>query len=355
MPSSLSFCYPSASSPSSFFYGRLLLALLVFGVLELAWEVAQAVMRQQRGPAQQPNQKTEPSPKELDLYQCPSHTMALDMFNAEEPQVYLPNDRKILQHFEDYARNFRHQEYDAWGLTYSEVKEKLAAWKMNHSMAHVKSGDSMYESAMGIGLNLIMTTELLYETRGVTNLTVFGNDYVEESVEIANSLYESGIAFPNSTTQRRRWIPFCPGDSRNLSYIPSNTFDVVFSGHITPLQDPLQMGDKWKATIVKKLCDSKDAHDQAQIELMQRQQNDWFHAWIVEMIRIAKPGTILSVDEVSRPLCEERGDWGGVPPSYWQKGKEVYGWDIDPKSIVFGKDNIFSSNRYHVLMQKSLS
>ena len=31
----------------------------------------------------------------------------------------------------------------------------------------------------------------------------------------------------------------CQGDSGNLSWVPSNAFDLVYTGYITPLQDPL--------------------------------------------------------------------------------------------------------------------
>lgn len=89
------------------------------------------------------------------------------------------------------------------------------------------------------------------------------------------------------------------------------------------------------------MCDSNDADDREKTELMQKVQNDWYNEWIVEMIRNAKPGAIIAVDEVSQPLCAEQRDWGGVNQYYWKTGKDRYGWDIDPISITLANDNIF--------------
>ena len=85
---------------------------------------------------------------------------------------------------------------------------------------------------------------------------------------------------------------------------------------------------------------------------MQRRQNDWFGNWVGEMVRIAKPGAAVIVEQVSLPFCSDPNDWGGVPREFWKSGVEKYGWDIDPESIEMETDKVFGV-RYHVFMRKN--
>lgn len=70
------------------------------------------------------------------------------------------------------------------------------------------------------------------------------------------------------------------------------------------------------------------------------------------MVRIAKPGKAVIVEQVSHPYCDEYRDWGGVAKEWWKPAIEQYGWDVDPASIIMEKDEIFT-NRYHVFMRKN--
>ena len=73
-------------------------------------------------------------------------------------------------------------------------------------------------------------------------------------------------------------------------------------------------------------------------------------AWVVEMVRIAKPGAPVIVESVSLPLCQAPWDWGGVSRDFW-KG-QVHAWpQVDPDSLEFGVDNMYPG-RYHVYFRK---
>jgi len=271
------------------------------------------------------------------LYNCPEHTLNPDGLNADEPENYLPFAAHIMQNMTSYIENFHHEEYDAWGYSYDHIKSNYIEWKVQ-AFADVKSGDWIYESAAGLGLNLLMTAEILEQEKGVRDLVLFGNEYVEQSVMIAKKLHDSHKMFPSSTIMGQ----FCPGDSRDLSYIPDNIFDVVFSGYITPLQDPLEYGEDWsKQTRLD--CDA----DPNAVERAHAIQADWYRVWVGEMIRIAKNGAPVIVEQVSRPLCDEEDDWGGVDRSFWMTLEGV-----DPKFTYFVDDTIFHSRRYHVFMRK---
>lgn len=64
------------------------------------------------------------------------------------------------------------------------------------------------------------------------------------------------------------------------------------------------------------------------------------------MIRIAKPGAPVIVEQVSYPFCEAQFDWGGVGQDFWATVE-----DIDPATIEFEDDRLFRK-RYHVFMRK---
>ena len=58
------------------------------------------------------------------------------------------------------------------------------------------------------------------------------------------------------------------------------------------------------------LCDGTDWRDVTLREVAQRRQEDFYAAWVGEMIRIAKPGKPIIVEHVSQPKCDDREDWG---------------------------------------------
>ena len=54
----------------------------------------------------------------------------------------------------------------------------------------VEGGYTIYESMAGIGLNLYLTLEILYEVKGVKNIRVYGNDYKALSAEKDNKMFD---------------------------------------------------------------------------------------------------------------------------------------------------------------------
>ena len=70
------------------------------------------------------------------------------------------------------------------------MKDSLRPWKVKAFVPYLKSGDSIYESACGSGLNLLLTLEVLLENN-ITSITVSGNDYLEKSIYRANQIWGS--------------------------------------------------------------------------------------------------------------------------------------------------------------------
>ena len=104
------------------------------------------------------------------------------------------------------------------------------------------------------------------------------------------------------------------------------------------------------------LCNATDDDWEAAklVKLAQEKQNDWFGLWVSEMVRIAKPGAAVIVEQVSVPYCNDIDDWGGVSQDFWRSGVGNYGWDIDPSSIEMEDDKVFAETRYHVFMRKNI-
>jgi len=163
-----------------------------------------------------------------------------------------------------------------------------------------------------------MTVEILYEELGIDNLNVYGIEYVQTSVDNANAILDSALSTTssnpstkssniNTTTGGAKLAsPICKGDATDLFFVPSNSFDLVFTGYIDPIVDPLQLykelGRKMKASDLCSATNTTSTHSNSNKEtknewariklkkLDQRAQEDWYASWISEMIRIAKRG-----------------------------------------------------------------
>ncbi len=287
------------------------------------------------------------------IYTCPNISSFESNFNENESSEYTPRDEKILSNLDAYVATFRHRSFDAWSRTFDEYKKDVYSWKSSHFVMNLKTGDAIYESACGTGLNILMTLEIVQqESNGtITNLTFYGNDYVPQSVKIANLLAKRRNFFPSNARLGR----ICQGNSLNLSYVPSNVFDLVFTGYITPLQNPLDFKYSDESKLLNQyrtICTEKARTREA--VLMQQRQDDWFGQWVKEMVRIAKPGASILIEQVSLPFCEILYDWGGVNQSFWTRGAREYGWNVE--GIGFGTNKrsrgAVDSERYHVFMRK---
>jgi hypothetical protein len=286
------------------------------------------------------------------IRECPSTswTGAHSSINNSHQLLYDKQSKQIAENWTDFLANFRNSSFDSAGKTYLEVKADLSEWKVAHYVPYLQSGDVIFESACGVGINLILTLEILQE-HGLTNIRVEGSDILPNSVNLANRMLHDVLGDSNHLV--------CVGDSTNLNYIPNDSYDLVFTGFITPLDDPLglNLGYDLNLRRLKQVCpDRKDHHigwkDGALHRLAQLRQEVWFGGWVGELVRIAKPGAPIIVEQVSPPFCEADHDWGGVSRDFWSDAISRYRWDVDPSSLELGDDHAFDT-RYHVFMRKA--
>jgi hypothetical protein len=130
-------------------------------------------------------------------------------------------------------------------------------------------------------------------------------------------------------------------------------FDLVYTGYISPLSDPLRLADELgirsDADLYGHYTEYCESSDKSKAERAQHLQEEWYAQWVGEMIRIAKPGAKVIVEQVSYPLCRAYYDWGGVSQNFWNRSMAKYQWDVD--SLEYQDDIIFR-HRYHVMMRK---
>ena len=289
-------------------------------------------------------------------FTCPREVKRAENFDDQSfEEVYTNVSQRIMEaNISSYLEGFREASFDGWDETYEEVKEGLHDWKVKHFAKYLKDGDSVYESACGIGLNLFLTLEIMQEVMQLKDIKVYGNEYVEESAELANNILDYLLPQANASKG-----VICQGDSTDLHFVPSNSFDLVYTGYVSTLLNPLNFNGKNinenYGIFYDHLCATKDAHWEAEklVEIMQERQEDWFGLWVSEMIRIAKPGAPVIIEQVSQPYCTDTEDWGGVPAGFWKAGITKYGWDIDISSITMEDDEVFKTTRYHVFMKKN--
>jgi hypothetical protein len=284
-------------------------------------------------------------------YECPAIKEYIPN-DKEEASWYDEKSRQIKNNVTEFLSVFRQAEFDNWGHSYEEVKKGMYHWKSN-MFRELKDGASIYESACGVGLNMYMTLEIVQEELGLTNLAVYGNEYVPESVDIAREVWnvDRRESLPCSAIQGR----ICTGDSTDLHDVPSAAFDLVYTGYLTPMMDPLDFKESGDGNYARMttICNSKDNPEMVKLAVkMQERQNDWYGQWVGQMIRLAKPGAPVIVEQVSYSFCSAIYDWGGVDQDFWPAAIDRYQWDVDPDSFVFERDTIFRK-RYHVYMKKN--
>eukprot|EP00978_Attheya_sp_CCMP212_P048156 scaffold479533_cov130-Attheya_sp.AAC.1 len=245
-------------------------------------------------------------------YECPAtfEKSASDELNPLTPYEW---NNTLSKNSSAYHDN----RYDGGDMTYDVKKESLRAFKAKYFGDDLKSGHSIYESACGNGFSLLMTSEILEEELGIHSLTLYGNDYASESIERTKQVL--GSLASHGTKGAR----FCAGDSTNLTFVPSRSFDLVYTGSIHPTIDPLNLMDiapksmKNHKQMFKSLCKSDDWTAKKLVELDQRAQEDWYASWVSEMVRIAKAGKFVVAMDVSFPQCEDLNALGGVSKEWW--------------------------------------
>ena len=253
------------------------------------------------------------------------------------------------------TENYRNEVYDGFGLPYEQAKADISNYITEYFVPPLRrnGGGSIYESACGTAANLLMTLEIIAEN-GVKDVTVYGSEYLADSVTIARQMLEAHM--PDSFHMGS----ICQADSTNLEHVPSDSIDVVFTGYIDPLVDPLGLHPGDDTNTAKKnsiaRCESANEEDHGIAEREQRAQEEWFARWVTEMVRITKPGGSVIIEDVAKPICEIKRDWGGVSQTWWAIAIAKYGWDIDVDSISIepGPRNLkkYKGRRYNVAMRK---
>ena len=239
--------------------------------------------------------------------------------------------------------------------TYAERKRTLQDWKVKQFGRALQSGGMIYESGTGIGTNLALTLEILSEKLGIYNLEVYGNDMLDTSVKKAQELIKGNDLGGAILGE------ICVADSTHLFHVPSNIFDVAYSGYVDPLDDPLEIGHSVEHNRkYEELCktyQAKTSPDWYKLKLAtlsQDIQEEWYGLWVSELVRITKPGGTIILENNAQPYCDDELDWGGVARSFWSKAKAKYDWDIDEKLITFADSGeALDHDHYHVAMIKS--
>ena len=281
-----------------------------------------------------------------DLFECPTEVGKAKNDLADYFEYY---DKYNAYNVENVS-GFRDNPYGGRDDTYNQMKDMVSPFKEEVFRENLENGDIIYESACGEGLNLLMTLEILRETN-LHNLTVYGNDYLAESIAIANSVFRQEAS--------EYMGKFCRGDSTNLSFVPSDTFDLAYTGFLDPLIDPLHMAadeDMEHDEIVghsRELCNSPEPWERKLAAAEQLAQEDWHSKWVTELVRIVKPGKIVIIEDVGYPLCSStESEWGGVSVEWWTEAVDKYRWDVDSQSIRIFLEPWYD-NRYNVVMRRN--
>lgn len=283
----------------------------------------------------------------------------------EEPilppsHIFYTNSSSVIQaisnDFDSYRENFRKMEYRDWGISYDAVKEAVRPWKKERFVANLKNGDSIFESGCGVGLNLIMTLEILQE-EDIRDVHLYGSTFGDDSA--ASYLIDGVLTEKEAVGSGKRGV-ICSANSVDLSFVHENTFDLVFTGHISSHPDPWQngLGDPEVLAHRDAICKDKnnDWKSATLLEIAQKEQNEWHRKWLENMVLIAKPGAPIIVEQVPSAYCSNGLDaWGGgVSHAFWEQAIEEYSLDVDVASVEFESDILFPDyRRYNVFMRKS--
>jgi hypothetical protein len=163
------------------------------------------------------------------LYKCPADksNTAANHHEGGWDQDYADEAKQISDNITQFMIDFRNSNFDGWGHTYEQVKAGMYHFKSKYYPPNLREGDTIYESACGVGLNLYMTLEILQETVGLEHLIIYGNEYVPISVGKANAVMD------HVAPAKARKGVICVGDSSNLDFVPSGSFDLVYTGYLT--------------------------------------------------------------------------------------------------------------------------
>lgn len=284
----------------------------------------------------------------LPIFACPADITASK--NDKDIQFYGDKRYTKKNWTDEELKKLKMTNIDGWDKSYNIMKQVRKDWILK-TFSELRPGDGIFESACGKGTNLLMKVELLKEKRGTDGFNVYGIDYRQAPVDEANDMFSQVLPRLGSSLG----APVCRGDATNLFFIPSESFDISYTGYIDPIIDPLGIESEPGSNLDPSgLCHEKNRTLNKLSKLDQEAQETWYAAWATELIRVTKKGKLVVVEEVSLPLCESPNDWGGVSKMWWKEAATIYNWDVDIDSIstinagTAGKEY----DRYNVVMRR---
>lgn len=133
-----------------------------------------------------------------------------------------------------------------------------------------------------------------------------------------------------------------------------------YSSHQRPLEDPLGFGGS-PAELgyrYQSICRPGGGFRNGEKGMplkkaAQEAQEQWATKWVTDMMRVARPGGLIVIENLSVPYCESADDLGGISQDWWstivQENQEA--WQVDPASLQITIDGL-RSWRYHVAMKR---
>jgi hypothetical protein len=297
--------------------------------------------------------------------------------------------------------------------TYNQVREHMTNWKTTKYVPTLKkTGASILELNCQIGLNLYMTYDIMSSQDG-TNLRdvhLYGIESNYRMAMLANTLLDTLLQMEANFVGGGKRGVICPipvvtatNDNVNhrsvqqdLSFIPDNSFDLVYTSHLRPIYatwDTITTTDSTEEpntpptneSIQQQrhvdICETKD-QDWKSMTLYtasQQQQEMLYGQYIYDMFRITKPGNVIAMEHVPIPYCDalvllhknnQHANnsntnpyplvWqGGVSQSFWYSNVTHvrYKWIdfMDITSIEMEVDTLYTNYpHYHVMMKKRL-
>ena len=339
-------------------------------------------------------------------------------------------DRDIRQYMDIGWNNYSNS--SPINVTYNTWKEQMTHWRTTKYIPSLKkTGANIFEVNCGLGLNLFMTYEIIHQSQpkddirdvhlyGSTTTTPttrhFSHYYNDDSIRTAmtaNVVLDTilqkeanfvgggkrGMICPTTTTTTTTTTSSSSTTSNNndqsnyhlsmeLSFIPDNSFDLVYTSYVPPLReiwdtDTNRMTNEEFVQRHVELCRTKESDWKSSIlyNISQQQHELLYGQYVSEMIRITKPGNVIAIEHVPIPFCDTvanindidgntvsyySGGGTGIAPSFWYSNHtyERYQWnDIDRTSIEMEMDassalwwsadqNNNNYTHYHVVMKK---
>ena len=209
-----------------------------------------------------------------------------------------PHREMVQWYLENWRASSVDEDLAHWGVPFAVYREEYV--KEFAKIIPLKAGDLVFDSATGSGwLIKSLLDEIQEQGRFDLSSKVrwFGNDIIPDALRLA-----------------RRDIPlgqFVLSDSANLTWIPTESFDVSICGYIEPSPDAIiASGFALNAL------------------------HDWVGNWVAQMARIVKPGGYVCVGALQDEL-ESYDRSEKIVDSWWEDmaKSDKYGWSVDPNLI----------------------